>query len=163
MREGLANQPVQKFNEEEMIGLFEWALWNPSNSELHCSDGLEDFFGFAEGSLLNFEDIRACFEGNSKRKFDEVCSTLWQSGKRFHIRLLFLGQDIQVQGSLLNKRGGNSPANFIFIWNLNKTDGSVLVESESSSIKAISEAPLPSEYRDLRYFIKSMPAPVWIA
>lgn len=139
-------------------GLF---LWDHVLGGVTCSRRLAVLLGLEGGARAGYDDIRACFEGDSLEALERGASSLRGSGAPFGILLSFGQRTLEAVGARAETDAGQPVADIIWIRDVTKIAAAPAAEA---AVPAAAEPANASGLGDrhLTALLDAMPMPIWL-
>ncbi|MAN81190.1 MAG: hypothetical protein CMM77_08800 [Rhodospirillaceae bacterium] len=137
-------------------GLF---LWDRGSGGITCSRKLASLLSLAEGTNAKFEDVIACFNGDSAKRLKASVTFLHEEGRRFEIVLTTADSGgrrmVQAVGARASAKDGKPLADMVWMRDISA--------AAKLLIDLTGEGDLP-EARDLhlRGLLDALPFPIWL-
>ncbi|PIW27310.1 MAG: hypothetical protein COW30_10890 [Rhodospirillales bacterium CG15_BIG_FIL_POST_REV_8_21_14_020_66_15] len=137
-------------------GLF---IWDRASGGITCSRKLASLLSLAQGTNARFEDVTACFDGDSAKRLKASVTFLHEEGRRFEIVLTTADSGgrrmIQAVGARASAKNGTPLADMVWMRDISAA-AKLLVDLTG-------EGDLP-EARDLhlRGLLDALPFPIWL-
>ena len=137
-------------------GLF---LWDHGGGGISCSKQLAVLLNLQSGTLSRYDDIRACFEGESLKKLEQSVSALRAHGTAFNIVLETGARRIQTIGTRALADEGTPLADMVWMRDITEAlpggSSPVLENSAKTNTSGIDD-------RHLTALLDAMPFAVWL-
>ena len=140
-------------------GLF---LWDHILGGITCSRRLAVLLGLEGDTHARYDDIRACFEGESLKALERSVSSLRGNGTPFGVLLSFGQRTLEAVGARAETNAGEPVADIVWIRDVTEiAAGAPTVEA------AVPPAPEPAnasglDDRHLTALLDAMPIPIWL-
>lgn len=137
-------------------GLF---LWDRGSGGITCSRKLASLLSLADGTNAKFEDVIACFDGDSAKRLKASVTFLHEEGRRFEIVLTTADSGgrrmVQAVGARASAKDGKALADMVWMRDISA--------AAKLLIDLTGEGDLP-EARDLhlRGLLDALPFPIWL-
>jgi PAS domain-containing protein len=137
-------------------GLF---LWDRGSGGITCSRKLASLLSLADGTNAKFEDVIACFNGDSAKRLKASVTFLHEEGRRFEIVLTTADSGgrrmVQAVGARASAKDGKPLADMVWMRDISA--------AAKLLIDLTGEGDLP-EARDLhlRGLLDALPFPIWL-
>ena len=134
-------------------GLF---LWDHVNGGFTCSRRLAVLLDLDAGTQAHYEDIRACFEGDSLRALEQSVSLLRAGGTPFDLLLTAGRRRLQAIGTRAETDAGEALADMVWLRDVTDAGGT----GADHRIASVNTSGLDD--RHLTALLDAMPLPVWL-
>ena len=140
-------------------GLF---LWDHILGGITCSRRLAVLLGLENGIHARYDDIRACFNGESLKALERSISSLRGNGTPFGILLIYGQRTLEAVGARAETEAGEPVADIV--WVRDVTD----IATGAHNIDAVQPPQLEPanssglDDRHLSALLDAMPIPIWL-
>ena len=137
-------------------GLF---LWDHILGGITCSRRLAVLLGLEGGIHARYDDIRACFKGESLKALERSISSLRGNGTPFGIQLTYGQRALEAVGARAETKAGEPVADIVWVRDVTE------IATRSHTVEAPLQEPANSSGLDDRHLsalLDAMPIPIWL-
>lgn len=141
-------------------GLF---LWDHILGGITCSRRLAVLLNLEGGIHARYDDIRACFEGESLKALERSVSSLRSNGTPFGILLNAGKRTLEAVGARAETEAGQPVADIVWVGDITEiAAGAPVPASGAATETPPAEAATGFDDRHLTALLNAMPFPVWL-